>query len=161
LVVAPEGPNRVRFLLIDRITSWEPGHSARAIKNVALSEDFFNEHFPEKPIMPGVLIIEGMAQLAGLLLERTVLRDSGARVQALMSMVERAKFRGPVYPGDQLQYDVVIAGLNELGGRVQGTASCDGALKAECILLFTFHNFESERLERRKQEVVALWMRGL
>jgi 3-hydroxyacyl-[acyl-carrier-protein] dehydratase len=62
----------MRFFLIDRITKWQVGITAEAIKNVALSEDFFDDHFPRRPVMPGVLIIEGMAQLSGLLLEATL-----------------------------------------------------------------------------------------
>ena len=62
----------MRFFLIDRITKWQVGATAEAIKNIALSEDFFDDHFPRRPVMPGVLIIEGMAQLSGLLLEASL-----------------------------------------------------------------------------------------
>jgi len=65
----------MRFLLVDSILEWEPGVGATGVKNVSLSEDFFDDHFPLKPIMPGVLIIEGMAQLSGLLLEETMKRQ--------------------------------------------------------------------------------------
>jgi 3-hydroxymyristoyl/3-hydroxydecanoyl-(acyl carrier protein) dehydratase len=151
----------MRFLLIDRVISWEPGRSAAAVKNVALSEDFFEEHFPGKPIMPGALVLEGMAQLAGLLLEEALRRDSGRRAKALLTIVERAKFRRPVYPGDQLEYRVQLAAMNELGGQVEATASCGGAPRAECRLTFAFHEFENQRLERRQEEVVSLWRRDL
>jgi 3-hydroxyacyl-[acyl-carrier-protein] dehydratase len=151
----------VRFLLIDQVKSWEPGKSATAIKNVALSEDFFEDHFPEKPIMPGVLMLEGMAQLAGLLLEDSIKRASGMRVKALLSIVEKAKFRNPVYPGDQLEYSAKVVTFNEVGGKVEATARCGGQPRAECKLVFSFHGFENERLERRQQEVVSLWMRAL
>ncbi len=150
----------MRFLLIDRITSWQPGESASAIKNVALSEDFFNDHFPQKPIMPGVLMLEGMAQLAGLLLEETARRDYGRRIKALMSIVEKAKFRSPVYPGDRLEYQAEITSVHELGGSVEARALCDGERRAECRLVFSFHEFENERLERRQQQIVSLWMRS-
>jgi 3-hydroxymyristoyl/3-hydroxydecanoyl-(acyl carrier protein) dehydratase/protein-S-isoprenylcysteine O-methyltransferase Ste14 len=90
----------MRFLLVDAILEWEPGKQAKGVKNVSLSEDFFDDHFPLKPIMPGVLIVEGMAQLSGLLLEESMKR-SGRKVKALMSMMEKAKFRYPVYPGSQ------------------------------------------------------------
>jgi len=151
----------MRFLLLDRITSWRPGKSATAVKNVALSEDFFDDHFPQKPIMPGVLMLEGMAQLSGLLLEETVRRDFGRRVKALMSIVEKAKFRNPVFPGDRLEYRAAIDSVNELGGRASVEARCGDELRAECRLVFSFHEFENERLETRQREVVALWMRGL
>src|SRR3989304_2334360 len=107
----------MRFLLIDRIIEWEPGKRARAVKNVALSEDFFDDHFPLKPIMPAVLMIEGMAQLSGLLLEEGMRQGSGRNVKALMSIVEKAKFRRPVYPGDKLLYSTEVISVNELGGK--------------------------------------------
>jgi len=151
----------MRFLLIDKITSWEPGKSASALKSIALSEDFFEEHFPGRPIMPGTLILEGMAQLAGLLLEETVRRADGKAVKAVLSIVERAKFRSPAHPGDQLRYDATILSLNELGGKVDGKAECEGEVKADCRLVFAFHEFASPRLERLQQEVVSLWMRDL
>ena len=66
----------MRFLLLDRITSWEPGVRASGVKNIALSEDFFDDHFPLKPIMPGVLILEGMAQLSGILIEEGVRKET-------------------------------------------------------------------------------------
>jgi 3-hydroxyacyl-[acyl-carrier-protein] dehydratase len=66
----------MRFLLIDQITAWEPGKSGTATKNVALSEDLFDDHFPLKPIMPGVLIVEGMAQLSGLIIEEGVRNET-------------------------------------------------------------------------------------
>ena len=151
----------MRFLLIDKITSWEPGRSATAIKNVALSEDFFEEHFPGRPIMPGTLILEGMAQLAGLLLEESVRRPDSRPVKAVLSIVERAKFRSPVGPGDQLEYSVSLVSVNELGGQVDARAACRGEVKADCRLVFAFHEFANERLERLQQEVVSLWMRDL
>ena len=151
----------MRFLLIDKITSWEPGKSASAVKSIALSEDFFEEHFPGRPIMPGTLILEGMAQLAGLLLEETIRRPDNRPVKAVLSIVERAKFRSPAHPGDQLTYDAAIVSVNELGGKVEAKAQCGGEIKADCRLVFAFREFASPSLERRQQEVVSLWMRDL
>ena len=151
----------MRFLLLDRITSWEPGQRGEAIKNVTLSEDFFDDHFPLKPIMPGVLILEGMAQLSGLLLEAGVRRDTGRTVKALMSVVERAKFRRPAKPGDCLEYRAEVASVNEAGGRVEVRATCRGEAVAECSLIFTFHAFRNPRLEARQAEVMRLWLGDL
>lgn len=150
----------MRFMLIDRITRWEPGVVASGIKNVSLSEDFFDDHFPLKPIMPGALILEGMAQLSGLLLEESVQNDTGARVKALMSIVERAKFRRPAYPGDTLCYDAAIDSVNELGGRATITASIDGEIAAQCTLVFSFTEFTNPGLEARRSEVLNLWLTG-
>ncbi|MHC4917005.1 MAG: 3-hydroxyacyl-ACP dehydratase FabZ family protein [Planctomycetota bacterium] len=151
----------MRFLLLDRITSWHPGRSGTAVKNVALSEDFFDDHFPLKPIMPGVLMLEGMAQLSGLLLEEGVRRDQGRNVKALMSMVERAKFRRPSRPGDSLEYSAEVRSVNDLGGKVSARASAAGEAVADCSLIFSFHEFENARLEARRDEILSLWTRDL
>jgi len=137
----------VRFFLIDRITCWEPGKRAGAVKCISLSEDFFDDHFPLKPIMPGVLILEGMAQLAGLLLEEGARPDSGRGPKALMSIVEKAKFRKPARPGDLLHYGVEVLSVNEAGGRAAARASRDGELVADCTLAFSFHEYENPRGE--------------
>jgi len=151
----------VRFLLIDRLTAWEPGRRGRAVKNVSLSEDFFDDHFPLKPIMPGALIVEGLAQLSGLLLEEGLRRDAGRSVKALMSMIERAKVRRPAKPGETLEYEAEVVSVNELGGKVDARAASGGQTVAECSLVFSFHEFESPRLEARRREILALWMEGL
>lgn len=151
----------MRFFLIDRITSWQPGVTGSAVKNVALSEDLFDDHFPLKPIMPGVLMIEGMAQLSGLLLEEGMRRDTDRNVKALMSIVREAKFRKPVYPGDQLVYEATVQSVNELGGATSVRASVGGETVATCSLVFSFHVIENPRLEARRSEILSLWLREL
>jgi 3-hydroxyacyl-[acyl-carrier-protein] dehydratase len=83
----------MRFFLIDRIVRWEPGVVAEATKNVALSEDFFDDHFPRRPVMPGVLVLEGMAQLSGLLLEAGLQQKYARNAKAILTVLERTKFR--------------------------------------------------------------------
>lgn len=151
----------MRFLLIDRITSWQPGSRATAIKNVALSEDFFDDHFPMKPIMPGVLLVEGMAQLGGVLLEESVRLQEARKIKALMSLIENAKFRVPVVPGDQVEYTTEVLSINELGGRVKACACVKGKCVAECALIFSFHAFDNPRLEAHRARILSLWMKGL
>jgi len=151
----------MRFLLVDRITLWEPGRRAEAVKAVSLTEDFFDDHFPLKPIMPGVLILEGLAQLSGLLLEEGMKRESGRTVKALMSIIEKAKFRRPARPGDRLDYRTEVVSVNEAGGKVEAAASRGGERIADCSLVFTFHEFRNARLEARQAQVISLWMRGL
>jgi 3-hydroxyacyl-[acyl-carrier-protein] dehydratase len=97
-------PHRYPFLLLDRVTEVDGHRSAVGYKNVTINEPFFQGHFPGHPIMPGVLIIEGMAQLAGCLALTTV-ADPAAKVIYFMS-IEQAKFRRPVVPGDRLEYRV-------------------------------------------------------
>jgi len=150
----------MRFILLDRITRWEPGHHGRATKNVTLSEDFFDDHFPLKPIMPGALLLEGMAQLSGLLLEEGVRVAAGRNIKALMSMVEKAKFRAPVRPGDSLEYRADVLAVNDMGGKTAAQAFVADALVAECSLLFSFHVYDNPRLDARRAEVLALLLKG-
>lgn len=98
-------PHRYPFLLVDRIIEMQPGLKAIGIKNVTINEEFFQGHFPGQPIMPGVLIIEAIAQVAGLLAY-----CSGASVgkSVYFMSIEKAKFRKPVIPGDQLRLEVNI-----------------------------------------------------
>ncbi|MDR3204698.1 MAG: 3-hydroxyacyl-[acyl-carrier-protein] dehydratase FabZ [Deltaproteobacteria bacterium] len=147
----------MRYLLIDRIVKWAPGSQAEALKNVSLSEDFFDDHFPLKPIMPGTLIIEGMAQLAGLLLEETMAAE-GLKIKALMSMVEKAKFRRPVYPGSQLIYRCSISQYNRQGGRASVEAFVKEAQAADCQLLFSFHQIDNPLLETIRKSILSTWL---
>jgi 3-hydroxyacyl-[acyl-carrier-protein] dehydratase len=151
----------MRFLLLDRITKWEPGRRGEAIKNVTLSEDFFADHFPMRPIMPGVLILEGMAQLGGLVLEEGVRRQQGREVKVLMSIIEKAKFRQLVAPGDTLVYSAEVTAMNEMGGKVSTQATRTGSLIAECDLLFSFHQIDNPHLEKCRREMIAFWLKDL
>ncbi len=120
-------PHRYPFLLIDRIVELEPGTRAVGIKNVTINEQFFAGHFPGNPIMPGVLIIEAMAQVAGILAFR-----SGVQGDTVYFMsIEKAKFRKPVLPGDQLR--LVINTTQQRGNvlRFSGSALVNEKLAAE------------------------------
>jgi beta-hydroxyacyl-ACP dehydratase FabZ len=99
-------PHRYPFLLVDRILDLTPGEKIRALKNVTINEPFFQGHFPGRPVMPGVLIIEGMVQAGGLLLMESVSQEIASRV--CFSGVDQARFRALVTPGDQLIFDVEI-----------------------------------------------------
>jgi 3-hydroxyacyl-[acyl-carrier-protein] dehydratase len=147
----------MRFLLVDAILEWEPGKRAKGVKNVSLSEDFFDDHFPLKPIMPGVLVVEGMAQISGLLLEESMKRR-GKRIKALMSLMEKAKFRLPVYPGSQILYACEILQINEHGGRISASASVAGETTAECALLFSFHESGNPAQDAIRARVLETWL---
>ena len=101
-------PHRYPFLLVDRVLSVEPGKSIRALKNVTINEPFFVGHFPHRPVMPGVLMLEAMAQTAGLLAfaDDTSQRDPNAVIY--FAGIDGARFKRPVEPGDQLVMDVEI-----------------------------------------------------
>ncbi len=158
----------MRFFLIDRVTAWIPGERAEAVKNVTLSEDYLRDHFPRNPTMPGVLMLEAMAQLSGILLEDALLVREGRRTTAVLSMVERAKFRRLVKPGDQLRIVVDEIDVREVSGRSRGRAFVaggatpqDDALAAQADLMFTWFDLADPHLIARRKEIVDLWMRGL
>jgi len=97
-------PHRFPFLLVDRVLEIKPGDSILALKNVTYNEPFFTGHFPERKIMPGVLIIEALAQAGGILLYQSISNPDS--VFLVLSKIEEAKFRRPVIPGDQLKLSV-------------------------------------------------------
>jgi 3-hydroxymyristoyl/3-hydroxydecanoyl-(acyl carrier protein) dehydratase len=118
-MVASASGDHMRFLLVDRIVDVQPGRSARGLRAVAGSEDFFTDHFPGNPVMPGVLILESMAQTAGALLAAS----TNFEKFGLMTFVENAKFRAFVRPGDVLELKVRIDALDEASARTTVTAS--------------------------------------
>ena len=151
----------MRFLLIDKITCWQIGTCAEAKKNIALSEDFFDDHFPRKPIMPGVLMIEGMAQLAGILLEGSAKATQNLKIKAIMSIVDKIKFRIPAYPGDTLTYHADIMQINELGGKTAVRACRDNEVLAEGTLTFSFHKFSDPQWDEQRAQSLAFWLTGV
>jgi beta-hydroxyacyl-ACP dehydratase FabZ len=122
-------PHRYPFLLVDRIVELEPLKRVVGIKNVTINEPFFQGHFPGHPIMPGVLIIEAMAQVGGMLLLGT-LEDAGSKVVYFMSL-DNVKFRRPVKPGDQLRFELDLTQIRGPVCRMHGVAKVDGDVVAE------------------------------
>ncbi|MDD1776654.1 MAG: 3-hydroxyacyl-ACP dehydratase FabZ [Candidatus Helarchaeota archaeon] len=148
----------MRFFLIDKIQEWHIGKTAKAIKNVALSEDFFDDHFPRRPVMPGVLIIEGMAQLSGLLLEASLKDKYGKDAKAVLTVLERTKFREPVRPGDTLTYCTEVISVNKTGGKVSAKASCDNHVVATTGMVFAFKYIDDPMLEVKRDALMKVWM---
>lgn len=126
-------PHRYPFLLVDRILEIEPGKRALGLKNVTANEPFFPGHFPGRPIMPGVLILEAMAQVGGVLL----LHDLAERHDKLIYFtgIEKAKFRRPVVPGDQLLLEISILKRRSWTCKLAAVARVDGQLAAEAEIL--------------------------
>ncbi|MEW6308114.1 MAG: 3-hydroxyacyl-ACP dehydratase FabZ [Bacillota bacterium] len=126
-------PHRYPFLLVDRILALEPGKSAVGIKNVSGNEPFFAGHFPAEPIMPGVLIIEALAQVGGV----AILAGSGQEGRlAFLAGIDAARFRRLVRPGDQLRLEVSITRLRGRAGRAKGTALVGDEVAAAAELLY-------------------------
>jgi len=128
-------PHRYPFLLIDRVIELEPHKKITAIKNVTINEPFFSGHFPSAPIMPGVLIMEALAQTAGILCLKSYEIDTCKKVY-LMSM-DKIKFRRPVIPGDQLQLDVHVIHVLKRNWKFKGEAYVDEKRAAEGEFLAT------------------------
>jgi 3-hydroxyacyl-[acyl-carrier-protein] dehydratase len=122
-------PHRFPFLLIDRVLDIQRQKSITALKNVTINEPFFAGHFPNLPIMPGVLIVEAMAQAGGVLL-LTEFEDRNEKL-VLFTGIERAKFRRPVVPGDQLRIEVQVKVWRGTAGRMEGKAYVGDKLVAE------------------------------
>ena len=125
-------PHRYPFLMIDRIRDIHYGSSAVGIKNVSVNEPHFQGHFPTQPVMPGVLIIEAMAQTAGCLVVATLGRESEGKLVYFMT-VENARFRRPVVPGDQLEIPVEVQRHRGPVWKFSGKAHVDGTLVAEAV----------------------------
>jgi UDP-3-O-[3-hydroxymyristoyl] N-acetylglucosamine deacetylase/3-hydroxyacyl-[acyl-carrier-protein] dehydratase len=122
-------PHRYPFLLVDRILELEEGKRIVGLKNVTINEPFFQGHFPGHPIMPGVLIIEAMAQVGGMLLMRTI-EDPGSKVVYFLSL-DNVKFRRPVKPGDQLHLELEVLQKRGTMCKMKGTAYVDGQVVTE------------------------------
>lgn len=128
-------PHRYPFLLIDRVTVFEAGKCVRALKNVSNNEPFFNGHFPGQPVMPGVLVVEAMAQAAGILTKLTNGFDPESNQLYYLVRVDNARFSRIVVPGDQLILDVVQKRVIRRMGLFQCQASVDGLEVASADIL--------------------------
>ncbi len=125
-------PHRYPFLLIDRVLETNET-TIRALKNVTVNEPFFQGHFPEHPVMPGVLLVEAMAQAGGLLLLRAVDEREGKLLY--FSGIDKCRFRRPVIPGDQVVFEVEVLSHRQAFAKLQGRATVDGELACEAELL--------------------------
>ena len=126
-------PHRYPFLLVDRILALEPDKRAVGIKNVTINDAFFQGHFPHRPVMPGVLLIEAMAQVGGVLVLN---KPENLGKYAFFMSCDKVKFRKPVVPGDQVRLEVEILRMKAKTGLVQGRALVDGKVVAEGELVF-------------------------
>lgn len=144
-------PHRYPFLLVDRIITFEVNHRIVGIKNVTLNEPFFQGHFPNHPIMPGVLILEVMAQIGGVLAFKSV-PQSGRHIVYLTG-VDKAKFRKPVVPGDQLRVEIVVLKRRAPFWKMQGKAYVESNLicEAELTAMVTKEDADQHQATQEKE----------
>ncbi|RDV84730.1 3-hydroxyacyl-ACP dehydratase FabZ [Ammonifex thiophilus] len=134
-------PHRYPFLLLDRVTLLEPGKRAVGIKNVTVNEPFFTGHFPGYPVMPGVLILEALAQLTAVAVLK--LADFQDKIP-LLAGIDKARFRRPVFPGDTLRLEVEVLRLKGMVGKAKGQAWVGEELAAEAEIVFAAGERKSE-----------------
>jgi beta-hydroxyacyl-ACP dehydratase FabZ len=127
-------PHRYPFILVDRITEILPGERIVGLKNVTINEPFFQGHFPQMPVMPGVLIVEAMAQVGGVLVYDSLPESERKGVVYFMG-IDKARFRKPVVPGDQLIIDVTWTKKRANVSRMSGKALVDGELVTEAEVM--------------------------
>ena len=135
-------PHRYPFLLVDKVLECKPGESLTALKNVTINEPFFPGHFPQRPVMPGVLILEAMAQATGLLAFAS-LGSAPAKDEIYYFVgIDKARFREPVEPGDQLIFKVKVLASKRGIWKFAGVAEVDGRVAAEAELMCAARKFE-------------------
>jgi len=133
-------PHRYPLLLVDRVLTWEANKSITAIKNVTVNEEFFQGHFPHKPVMPGVLMIEALAQTAALLSFLTMGVKPDENSVVYFVGIDNARFKRPVEPGDQLKMDVEILRVSRGIWKYKAVGSVDGKVALEAELMCTIRS---------------------
>jgi len=135
-------PHRFPFLLVDRIVEIHQERGIVGIKNVTINEPFFAGHFPGHPVMPGVLIVEALAQVGGIFAMKAL---GGGRKIAYFAAIDNCRFRRPVMPGDQLRLNVTITAHKGPVWKMHGEARVDDALAAEADLTATIRDWEADK----------------
>jgi len=126
-------PHRYPLLLVDRILEMEPGKRIVGLKNVSINEPYFQGHFPGFPLMPGVYILEALAQVGGILMIKSLGLEIG-KYAVVFAGIDDARFKKPVYPGDQLILELEVITLKKSLSKMKGTAKVDNQVVAEAIL---------------------------
>lgn len=126
-------PHRYPFVLVDKILEFESKKRVVGLKNVTINEPFFQGHFPDNPVMPGVLIVEAMAQVSAMLILMEV--ENAAEELVFFTGIDECRFRRQVIPGDQLRMEVVVKALRNRAAKMRAVATVDGEVAAEATLL--------------------------
>jgi 3-hydroxyacyl-[acyl-carrier-protein] dehydratase len=150
----------MRYVLLDRITEVEPGVRARGVKCVTLTDDVLHDHFPDHPMLPGALLVESAAQLAGYLLEASM-PASEAPPRAVLGQIDKVKFSRPAEPGDAVELQARVSQLLDGAGRLDIEAAVRGERLMRGQLTFVLRRVDSARVHEQRRYLYRLWTRGL
>lgn len=152
----------MRYFLLDRITAFEQGKRACAIKCVSLTDEVLHDHFPDHPILPGALLIESMSQLGGFLVELSFHTEAHETVRrAILAQIKDAKFHRGCQPGDRIELEAVLESQLEDAARVSATATVDGERVARAELTFILREVDSERVHAQRRDIYRVWTKDL
>lgn len=151
----------MRFFLVDRVDAIIPGESARGVKNVSLSDEILQDHFPDHPLFPGTLIVEALAQLGGFLVECTVNRGGAAVQRAVLAQIEKARFHRPCQPGDQLVLECRMGSCIGPAAQVASEASIAGEKAASALLTFALRGDAPPLVHEQRRRLYQTWTRSL
>jgi 3-hydroxyacyl-[acyl-carrier-protein] dehydratase len=152
----------MRYFLLDKILSIDVGREAVGLKCVTLTDDVLHDHFPDLPVLPGALITEGLAQLAGFLLEATFNReDSSPPRRAVLEQIEKMKFHFPTGPGDSLTLKATVESLLEDAAQVSVEASVGEQKRARGRLTFAMLAVDSAKISAQRRDIYKIWTREL
>jgi 3-hydroxyacyl-[acyl-carrier-protein] dehydratase len=151
----------MRYYLIDKVTELVPGEHIRGLKCVSLSDEVLHDHFPDFPVMPGALIVEAAAQLAGFLLEATLNEPDRPARRALLVQIEDARFHETAGPGDTLDIVARLESRLETAARVSAEVRVGEKRVARVRLTFMMKTIDSEKVHEQRRYVYRLWTRDL
>ena len=151
----------MRYFLLDRVTGLEPEKKrATGIKCISLSDEVLHDHFQDYPIYPGTLLVEGLAQLAGLLLE-VGFNEKTLALHSVLMQIDKMKFFKPSVPGDRLEYEAQIVSQLEDAARVDVQATSEGERRVRGRLNFAMVRMGSEALRKQRRDIYRIWVKGL
>lgn len=151
----------MRYFLLDKITEVEVGKFVKGLKAITLSDPILHDHFPDHPVMPGALIIEGVAQLAGFLLEVTYNQTDENVKRALFVQVDKMKFYEISTPGELLEYQADLVSMIDDSARVNVQVHCKGQLRSRGTLTFHMASIDSENVKKQRIDLYRIWTKGV
>jgi 3-hydroxymyristoyl/3-hydroxydecanoyl-(acyl carrier protein) dehydratase len=151
----------MRYFLLDKITSFEPGKRAGGIKCVTLTDEILHDHFPDHPLLPGALLVESMSQLGGFLVELSFHKGDGAIRRAVLAQIKDAKFHRGCKPGDRIELEATLESQLEDAARVAVVATVDREHVARAELVFVLRVVDSERVHEQRRNIYRVWTQDL